>query len=290
LFKIEVEKFSKTMNLSKTFLYSLVILSIGLSNCDLEKSVDLELPVYENQMVIECYLEVGKPMVAVISESVGFFSSPDLPLLAGAEVNILHRGFSYELKEGIFIDTTTAFPRFFNYGTGIICPSNYNEDFTIEVRDAQGRIAFATTQILEPVPIDTLEVIWKEDSPVEIGLIFTRFFDPPATENFYRRTFQKGSILGMGKNEQDFTTTDNFADDNNQIVFGTDFNFYKNDTVISTIYNIDKAYYDFRESIQNAISSNGNPFGQPGVIKSNIEGGIGIFTGISFDRKVMIIE
>ena len=64
----------------------------------------------------------------------------------------------------------------------------------------------------------------------------------------------------------------------------------KGDTIISTLFHIDKAYYDFRESVQNAINSNGNPFGQPGVLKSNIEGGLGIFTGLTFDRKTLIIE
>lgn len=278
------------MHSSKSTYLLLFIAFLGFSNCDLEKDVELELPVYENQLVVECYLEIGKPFNAVISESVSFFASNDLPLVQGATVTITHRGNVYELKEGIYADTSTAMPRFFNYGSDDICPAHYNEDFTIAINDNQGRIATATAQILEPIPIDTLEVVWKPDSPTKVGLVFTRFFDPPETKNFYRRTFQKGAILGMGDNEQDFTTTDNFADDNNQIVFGTDFNFYKNDTVISTIYNIDRAYYDFQESVQNAVSSNGNPFGQPGIIKSNIEGGIGIFTGLSFDRKVMIIE
>ena len=278
------------MNPSKFTFYLIFIAFLGFSNCDLEKDVELDLPLYENELIVECYLEVGKPFNAVISESVGFFESNDLPLIPGATVTITHRGNTYELKGGVYSDTTTAMPRFFNYGSETICPPHYNEDFTIMVNDNQGRIATATTQILEPVLIDTLEVVWKPDSQVEVGLVFTRFFDPPEIENFYRRTFQKGPILGMGQNEQDFTTTDNFADDDNQIVFGTDFNFFKNDTIISTIYNIDKAYYDFQESIQNAVSSNGNPFGQPGVIVSNIEGGIGIFTGLSYDRKIMIIE
>ncbi len=270
--------------------FILFIAFLGFSNCDLEKSVELDLPTYENQLVVECYLEVGKPFNAVISESVSFFAPTDLPLVEGATVTITHRGEVYSLSAGIYSDTSTAIPRFFNYGNEMVCPPHYNEDFTINVIDKQGRSVTATTQILEPVPIDTLEVIWKEDSSEEVALIFTRFFDPPETDNFYRRTFQKGGELGRGTNEQDFTTTDNFADDNNQIVFGSDFNFYKNDTIISTIYNIDKAYYDFQESMQDAINSNGNPFGQPGVVKSNIEGGIGIFTGISFDRKMMIID
>ena len=272
-----------------TFYLSILSLSIilGFSNCDLEKDVDLDLPTYENKLVVECYLEVGQPIVAIISESVGFFAEPGLPTISGATVNITHQGQNYELNEGVFTNPTGS--KFYNYGSNSVCPANYNEDFTIIVSDGNGRIVTATTQILEPILIDTLEVVWMPEDPT-MALVFTRFQDPSNEENYYRRMFQSGGILGEGENEQDFTTTDNFSTSDNEIVYGTGFDFMKGDTVISTLFHIDKDYYDFQESVQDAINSNGNPFGQPGVIKSNIEGGLGIFTGVSFDRKILIIE
>lgn len=269
------------------FLIISIFLLFGFSNCDLEKEVDLDLPTYENQLVVECYLEVGQPFVAIISESVDFFAEPGLPTISGATVTITHQGEVYNLGEGIYTDQSET--KFYNYGTSSICPASYNEDFTILVSDGNGRIASATTQILEPILIDTLETVWMPDDTTK-ALVFTRFQDPPNQENFYRRMFQSGGILGEGRDEQDFTTTDNFATTDNEIVFGTGFDFMKGDTVISTLFHIDQAFYDFKESVQSAINSNGNPFGQPGIIKSNIEGGLGIFTGISYDRKMLVIE
>ncbi len=257
------------------------------SNCDLENDVDLDLPTYESKIVVECYLEPGKPFVAVISESVSFFEEPGLPTISGATVTISHQGQMYDLNEGIYTDPDGT--KFYNYGSSAICPENYNEDFILFVSDGKGRIATATTQILEPILIDTLEVVWMPDDSTK-ALVYTRFQDPPNEENFYRRMFQSGGILGEGENKQDFTTTDNFATSDNEIVYGTGFDFIKGDTIISTLFHIDKAYYDFKETVQDAINSNGNPFGQPSVLKSNIEGGIGIFTGLTFDRKTLIIE
>jgi len=264
-----------------------VILIFGFSNCDLEKEVNLNLPTYENQLVVECYLEVGQPFVAIISKSVDFFAEPGLPVISGATVTITHQGEIYTLNEGIYTDPTGT--KVYNYGSSSICPANYEEDFTILVSDGNGRIASATTQILNPILIDTLETVWMPNNPTK-ALVFTRFKDPADDENFYRRMFQSGGTLGEGRDEQDFTTTDNFATTDNEIVYGTGFDFMKGDTVISTLFHIDQVYYDFQESVQAAINSNGNPFGQPGVIKSNIEGGIGIFTALSYDRKVLIIE
>jgi hypothetical protein len=272
-----------------TFYLSILLfpLILGFSSCDLEKDVDLNLPTYESKLVVECYLEVGKPFVAIISESVDFFAASGLPTISGATVTITHQGQTYDLSEGIFTDPTGS--KLYNYGSVSVCPANYKEDFSIFVSDGNGRMATATTQILEPILIDTLETVWMP-ADTTMALVFTRFQDPPNEENFYRRMFQSGGILGEGENRQDFTTTDNFATTDNEIVYGTGFDFIKGDTVISTLFHIDKAYYDFQESVQDAINSNGNPFGQPSVIKSNIEGGIGTFTGISYDRKTLIIE
>ncbi|MFK7772564.1 MAG: DUF4249 domain-containing protein [Saprospiraceae bacterium] len=272
-----------------TFYYLTISLFLifGFSNCDLEKEVDLELPTYENKLVVECYLEVGQPFLAIISESVDFFADPGLPVISGASVTITHQGVTYPLNGGVFSDPTGT--KLYNYGSTAICPANYEEDFTISVSDGNGRVASATTQILEPILIDTLEIVWMPDDPTK-ALVFTRFQDPPDQDNFYRRMFQSGGTFGEGSDEQDFTTTDNFSTVDNEIVYGTGFDFMKGDTVISTLYHIDQAYYDFQESVQAAINSNGNPFGQPSVIKTNIEGGIGIFTGLSYNRKTLIIE
>lgn len=269
-------------------LYNLILLlfSFLFIHCDLEKEVDLEFPEYQNQMVVECYLEVGKPYTVVLSESVDFFASPNLPIIENAIVEISHRGETVRLEEGISIDPETG--KAFNYFSDKICPPNLNEDFILNITDSLGRSITATTQILKTIPIDTLETIWRaEDS---MALVFTRFFDPPNEDNYYRRIFQSGGTLGQGRDKQDFTTSDNFADADNQIVYGTGYNFIKGDTIISTIFHIDRAFYDFQESVQSAVANNGNPFGQPGVIRSNIEGGIGIFTGLSYDRDTLIID
>jgi len=43
-------------------------------------------------------------------------------------------------------------------------------------------------------------------------------------------------------------------------------------------------YYLYKLTLQNFYENNGNPFAQPVQIYSNIEGGLGIFAGYSFDQ------
>jgi hypothetical protein len=91
--------------------------------------------------------------------------------------------------------------------------------------------------------------------------------------------------------QQDFTTNDDYVDDK-VIVFGTGYDFKEGDTIYNTMFHIERAYFDFWESTFNAISSNGNPFGQPSSIISNVQGdagAIGIFTGLSYDRVTTVV-
>jgi hypothetical protein len=92
--------------------------------------------------------------------------------------------------------------------------------------------------------------------------------------------------------EQDFVTDDRIVDDS-LIVFGTGYDYAVGDTVINTLYHITEEYSTFLESLNAAVSANGNPFGQPSPIISNLEGSanaIGIFTGLTYDRRVDIVE
>jgi len=73
------------------------------------------------------------------------------------------------------------------------------------------------------------------------------------------------------------------------LVFGTAFEYAPGDTLISTLYHISEDYYDFLESLETALNSNGNPFVQQESTRSNINGGIGIFTGFTLDRKMVIV-
>ena len=57
------------------------------------------------------------------------------------------------------------------------------------------------------------------------------------------------------------------------------------DSMVVTLYHIQKEYYDYMQSIRNSTSAYRDPFLTPEVIKSNIKGGLGIFTYYTFDKR-----
>lgn len=285
------------------------LLIFTLNSCDsLERDIDLNLPTPERILTVECYLEAGKPYRVLLTETKGFFESLDAcPLVKGATVIIRHNGISDTLQESFYFspncpaDSLFGFipffnadlTRFYNYGSNQICPEDYNSDFELEVHDPQGnRHAYAKTRFLRPVPIDEMTLLFKDD---KAGLI-SAVVDDANTVDYYRVMLHKGvlfdsvGLFNVCRNpEYDLSIDDARFFNGEKVAFGTNYNYDLGDTLISTFYHIDRDYHDFLETISDAQNSNGNPFSQPSRILTNIRGGQGIFTFLSYSRDTVIV-
>ena len=71
---------------------------------------------------------------------------------------------------------------------------------------------------------------------------------------------------------------------------GTSYRFFAGDTVTATLYHTDQAFYRFRRSLNDARNANGNPFAQPSAIYSTVQGGIGIFTVLNYNRLTRVVR
>ena len=262
---------------------------------NLENEINLDLPEYQSQLVVECYLEPGQPFTLALSRSVPYFDPfpdtlldfVDQILVDSATITISHNGTDYPMTNLLLLNPTTK--KAFNYFNVELVPTDFDHDFSLKIVTKDGKTITAATRLLPVVPIDSIVVEFNEDVDT-IARVLTYITDDPATDDYYRRMIHLNSLDSIP--QQDFTTFDDYVDDK-KIVFGTPYDFEENDTIWNTIYHIDRAYFDFWESTFNAINANGNPFGQPSAIISNVKGDgnpIGIFTGLSYDRVMTIIK
>jgi hypothetical protein len=262
-----------------TFLLPFLLL---LSSCDLQKEVDINMPPHESQLVLECYLEAGKPMRAVVLESVSYFSDPKLPLVPDAEVFITHRGNTVKLAFSPYQDRDTG--KYYTHRNNQRLSANPGEVVTIEGKDKKGRHVTGSTTIMKHVPIEAVE--WKFNEK-EKAYLLTSFQDDPDAENYYRYMTHRDS-LEQGS-QRDFVSSDRLTN-GKRVSYGSGYDYQKGDTLIVTLYHIEKQYYDFVSSVSDAKNANGNPFAQPSRIISSVQGGIGIFTNLVYDRKTVIIQ
>ena len=275
----------------------ILLLLLLLGACNLSKEVDIDLPEYPSQPVVECYLEPGQPFRLLLTRSFGFFdplgldtSAARRALLNGALVIISYKDRTDTLYNGAFSNFAKPF-KVFNYQNDLPVPATPGLEYTLQITLADGGTITGKTTMLPVIPIDSTRVQWKMDAGKDtVAQVLTYFTDDPSTTNYYRRLLNYQRLSSLP--DQDFLFTDRM-NVTPLIAFGTHYDLIEGDTVFNTIFNISKDYYDYYESIQLAVLGNLNPFTQPSTIKSNVQGSanpMGIFTCLAYDREKTLVK
>ncbi len=273
-----------------------VAVTLGLlsTSCNLTKEVDIDLPDYDRQPVVECYLEPGKPFTLLLTQSFGFFEPFDTNVneflqnvqIQGALVTITHAGGTDTLYNEPYLDFATF--KFYNYHNTKLVPATVGENYQLNIVLPDGKTISAQTTMLPRVPIDSVVIEWNADRDT-LARALTYITDDLQKSNYYRRVLNYGRLDSIPP--QDFIVNDAFFQ-TEKVVFGTGYDLKEGDTVYNAIFHIDNAYYDYIESVQLAVVANLNPFSQPASIKSNVTGTanpLGIFTCLIYDRDTTIV-
>lgn len=269
-----------------------------LTACNLEQEIDIDLPAYDERPVLEAYIEPGERYRLLLTRSAGYFDPlPTLDnfleslLLDSAEVSITHDGVTHVLNNSLAFNPETQ--KIYNYisSSDEIVPFESGLPFELNVTLPSGRTIVAETRLLPRVEIDSVVIEFPETNEPEdtLARALTYFSDDPNTGNHYRRTLHLNSLDSIP--QQDFVTDDRLVEDST-IAFGTGFDFAQGDTLITTLYHISEEYATFLESVDGAAAANGNPFGQPSPVISNLEGtanALGVFAGVVRDRRIDIV-
>ena len=231
------------------------------------------------------YLEKGQPLRCLLIESLPYtdtaINKPVNDALVVFSDGIRRDTLSYKINQ----DMETG--RVFNYYHPKLVAGDPNRSYSITILGNEKEIESETTFTQQPVNIESLiakEAINKKDS-FSVGLVFT---DPVETEDYYR-------IL-IGRNVSDFRSEPTDVRMNDISFNGKSFSYFSephyalNDTVIVRIYSLTKDHYQYLESMGNARRSNVNPFSQPSRIKSNVSGGLGIFTSIVYTEQKVVVQ
>jgi hypothetical protein len=268
--------------LNQYIFYALCFwVSGSLFSCSLEKDFEIELPALKPQLVAECYLVPGEPYRLTLTESTTYLADPEPEIVDDATVVILHNGQADTLRQAPYFDRKTR--KIYTHVSKTIMTGKPGEVYTLQITDAAGRRLTGTTTVQATVPIDTVQAVYNSENK---AYLLVKFMDPKAT-NYYYFSVHPDSL--NAEDNVDYTA-DDAINNGNLFAFGTGYDFEKSDTAIVTLYHLEKPYYDFLNSVDNAQSANGNPFAQPAGIQSTVQGGLGVFTNLTFDRKVIILK
>lgn len=261
----------------------LLILAISVS-C--QKKIELAAPPYDSEIAVEMYLEEGSILKCLLTESLPYTDTAINRPLADAVV---------VFSDGVTRDTLQnkelhdwEHGRWYNYARYKRFEPDAAKTYTLTVTDGGKRTVSASTRFSQPlVQIKQLvsKPLEQEQGGFSVGVVIP---DPPETENFYRL------MIARKLNDFNASSTDVYMSDlsfNGQSfsVFSKE-GYAKGDTVTVRLYSLQKEHYDYIQSVNEARLSNFNPLVQPSKIRSNIEGGVGIFAAIRYDQKQIVIR
>lgn len=285
------------------YLFSCAIL-VFISAC--EREIDIELPDAEDLIVVEGSIEPGQSPVIMLTKNRGFFDNfpSDLEgfinefVIQDAVVIVSDGLMSEQLS---FTVNPFAYPYF--YYTGTTLKGEIGKSYSLTII-SNGKTLTSTTHISAAVPIDST---WYGLNPFDstedsLGVAYISITDPDSIGNAYRLFAKKkeegwfnqvaGSefnddyvngqkvIFFAGQGEKPFVASDSFVP----------LNYFYNigDTIILKFCSIGSKELKFFYTMDAALNSNGNPFAAPTIVKSNIEGGLGVWCGYSpvFDTLV----
>lgn len=261
--------------------------SFLLAGCGLQKDIDVELPAYPPQLVVEAYLENNRLVRVSVTQSVPYLSAPAPEIPKDVKVVLtLPNGRRDTLAFAPAINASSN--KGYTHTSRTRLLARPGDTFRLEAYDTQGRRVTGSATMPATIPLDTVEWKFNDLSPAQRkAYVLTRFQDPAATTDFYRYQVHKSTVASGA--EVEYTLEDRLTN-GQPISLGTSYQFEPNDTIFVTLYHLDRPYYQFLQSVQDAQNSNGNPFAQPSAIRSTVEGGLGVFTVLNYQRQRIILR
>ena len=289
----------------KKIIYLLPLFAM-LAGCT--KDITVDLPEANPKLVIEGGIEPGGIPWVIISKSVGYFDPVDSTTLAN---NIVTNA-TVIVSDGTTTDTLVL-----TFDPNYIIPLVYKgsnvigqvgRTYTLSVTTPDGKSATSTTTIPTPLPLDSLWFLVEPEPSNQdsLGFVWAHMSDPAGLGNGYRwfaKRLHKDDVFvppfGSAFDDKfidgksfDFAYTrgslpgSSAPDDNN-----AERNYFKlGDTIVVKFCSIGQKEVDFFRTYEIEVSNNGNPFAAPGVIKSNIVNGLGVWCGYGAALDTLVAQ
>ncbi|MFM6934597.1 MAG: DUF4249 domain-containing protein [Flavobacteriales bacterium] len=290
----------------------LILGVLFLQSCT--KEVHIDIPGYQDQLVIDGSIETGQPALILLSKSNNVYSATNYQayldgFVSGALVTISNGTQTDTLTEicsdnlppgteqiaaaffGLPVDVLVHMHLCAYVSLGMV--GEVGKTYTLKVVH-NGSEYTSSTQIYSPTPLDSL--YWKPQGVyTDRGYSWAKLSDPSTSADAYCWEVKYAS-------EPNFTKTFN-PYFNDKFFNGKSFDFaYENpmsfndpngdpayrgyfkagDTIVVKLSKLGKSEYNFFEKKYNQMYSGGNPFATPTNVPTNIKGGaLGIWVGYS---------
>lgn len=264
--------------LSSTMIGGLALCFLFTGCFSFDNPLVVEVPDYDPQLVVSCYLKPGDRYQLLLTESKSAYESVadtnaqinyllEELLVKDALVTISHHG----------IVDTLDFRTDGHYWNDNVVPEDYEETYQLRVLSADGREVTGSTTVMPPVPVDSL--IFLPNSIGSFGAV--SYFTPPDDGEVHYFFQGAVAVKPEGWGPQDLFNTGLYNGITTPWV--TEYNFVPGDSVVIRLIHIHPDHYEFIRTYDNAAEASFRPFSEPGPVAHTVSGGYGVFTGFDYD-------
>jgi hypothetical protein len=306
------------------------ILLLGLILTSCTKEVEVDIPGYEEKLVIDGRIETGQPPFVLLSTTKEVYAPTDVDaflngFITGATVTVSDGTNTITLSEVCSDNLPPGTEEIAAQILGIPAEQlqNYNicayvgldqsiwgqvgKTYTLTVSH-NGETYTAQTTLLPPVPL--VNSFWQpEDGLTNHGFSWATLADPTGQYDAY---FWEANVIGNAAGdttETGFTPTFNPVFDD-EFFDGLEFEFaYENphsgsnmpdssrflyelgDTVVIKLSKLDRVVYEYFEKKYVQLQTAGNPFATPTNIPTNLSNGaLGVWAGFSPSLDTLVCQ
>jgi hypothetical protein len=237
-----------------------------------KSDIDVQIPENARSVVVEGYLTPDYPAELTLTESNSL--KDDLVLLAiwNAQVKISTDTGTWIARNILYRKSDRRIV--VNYGCPDTIKAGSHSFFNLNIVLKDGRSVQASTKIIGPVEIKKVEL--NDD---HIVVHHDLMNDPSKYFKLFVANYKNGKT--------DLTKSllyDQSQSSNASCVMPLANYKVGADSVVVRLFHIQKEYYEYLNSVDNAYSAFIDPLLNPEAIQSNVKGGIGIFTYYTLDK------
>lgn len=295
-----------------------MFLLITLFSCT--KEVKIDIPGYQNQLVVDGIIETGGHPIVLLSQSANIYEQSDLAayiarFVYDAQLFVIHGNDTFPLTlftipelpidsqkkvaEMLRLDWNEALLLPIKVYSTIALIAEASQSYTLHISH-QGKSYQGTTYLPKPTPLDTL--YWKSEPGTNLyGYSWAKLSDPAHQFDAYKwevkriNIFHGAPIDDIYKRGYGGFFSDQFFDGKTIEFYyenplkrkdTTHLKQYKRyyrlgDSVVVKFSKMDQKVYTFYDKKYAQLNASSNPFSTPINVPSNIPGLLGVWAGFS---------
>ncbi|MCV9388062.1 DUF4249 domain-containing protein [Reichenbachiella ulvae] len=265
----------------KGTLKYIVIFSLILFGCDLERELDIQNVDIERQYFIECYLQPDSLFNLSATEVSPIFEDFILDYSLDFDVFIIEQD-TVELLQSLFIEDETGY--IYNFGSGRRLRPEANQ-VDLLVVSPQGDSIRGFTKV--PSSIDILEANWTDN---QISIQFESSDNPQENYFLYIINYQVENQGERPQEKNELTYLDySFLEERQTLnaVIDSD-SLSLSSEVDVTLMRVTRENFRYQKSLDAAKNASQDNVTFPSPLEGNIMGGLGIFTCFTQDHRLLI--